>query len=57
MRRSEIEVEDGVVTSVSVGGATAYIASGETEVLPYQAEYWEFMSCEISLYHEVKEND
>ena len=37
-RRSEIEAEarkrDGVVTSVSVGGATTYIASGEIEVLP-----------------------
>ena len=37
-RRSEIEAEvrqsDGVVTSVSVGGATAYIASGELEVPP-----------------------
>jgi trans-2,3-dihydro-3-hydroxyanthranilate isomerase len=35
-RRSEIEAEarksGSVVTSVSVGGATAYIASGETEV-------------------------
>ncbi|HEX8802480.1 MAG TPA: PhzF family phenazine biosynthesis protein, partial [Terriglobales bacterium] len=35
-RRSEIEAEArksrGVVTSVSVGGATAYIASGEIEV-------------------------
>ncbi len=35
-RRSEIEVEarksDGVVTSVSVGGAAAHIASGEIEV-------------------------
>ena len=35
-RRSEIEAEarrsGGVVTSVSVGGATAYIASGEIEV-------------------------
>ena len=35
-RRSEIEAEarksEGVVTSVSVGGATAYIASGEIEV-------------------------
>jgi predicted PhzF superfamily epimerase YddE/YHI9 len=35
-RRSEIEAEarksDGVVTSVSVWGATAYIASGEVEV-------------------------
>ena len=37
-RRSEIEAEarkrDGVVTSVSVGGATAYLASGEIEVPP-----------------------
>ncbi len=37
-RRSEIEAEarksGGVVTSVSVGGATAYIASGEIEVPP-----------------------
>jgi trans-2,3-dihydro-3-hydroxyanthranilate isomerase len=37
-RRSEIEAEarlrDGVVTSVSVGGATTYIASGEIEVPP-----------------------
>ena len=37
-RRSEIEAEarksDGVVTSVSVGGATVYIASGEIEVPP-----------------------
>jgi predicted PhzF superfamily epimerase YddE/YHI9 len=35
-RRSDIEAEarkrDGVVTSVSVGGATSYIASGEIEV-------------------------
>ena len=35
-RRSEIEAEarkrDGVVTSVSVGGATTYIASGEIEM-------------------------
>ena len=35
-RRSEIEAEarksGGVVTSVSVGGATTYIASGEIEV-------------------------
>ena len=35
-RRSEIEAEarkrDGVVISVSVGGATAYIASGEIDV-------------------------
>ena len=38
-RRSEIEAEarmcEGVVTSVSVGGATAYIASGEIEVPPW----------------------
>jgi trans-2,3-dihydro-3-hydroxyanthranilate isomerase len=37
-RRSEIEAEarksESVVTSVSVGGATAYIASGEIEVPP-----------------------
>jgi len=37
-RRSEIEAEArksaGVVTSVSVGGATTYIASGEIEVRP-----------------------
>ncbi len=37
-RRSEIEAvarkRDGVVTSVSVGGATAYIASGEIDVPP-----------------------
>ncbi len=37
-RRSEIDAEarkrGGVVTSVSVGGATAYIASGEIEVPP-----------------------
>jgi len=37
-RRSEIEAEarksGGVVTSVSVGGATAYVASGEIEVPP-----------------------
>jgi trans-2,3-dihydro-3-hydroxyanthranilate isomerase len=37
-RRSEIEAEarkrDGVVTTVSVGGATTYIASGEIEVPP-----------------------
>jgi trans-2,3-dihydro-3-hydroxyanthranilate isomerase len=37
-RRSEMEAEarksGGVVTSVSVGGATAYIASGEFEVPP-----------------------
>jgi trans-2,3-dihydro-3-hydroxyanthranilate isomerase len=38
-RRSDIEAEarkrDGVVTSVSVGGATSYIASGEIEVPPF----------------------
>src|ERR1700678_2091867 len=38
-RRSDIEAEarkrDGVVTSVSVGGATTYIASGEIEVPPF----------------------
>ena len=37
-RRSEMEAQarksGGVVTSVSVGGATAYIASGEIEVPP-----------------------
>jgi trans-2,3-dihydro-3-hydroxyanthranilate isomerase len=37
-RRSEIEAEarkdGGVVTSVSVGGATAYVASGEIDVPP-----------------------
>jgi trans-2,3-dihydro-3-hydroxyanthranilate isomerase len=37
-RRSDIEAEarkrDGIVTSVSVGGATTYIASGEIEVPP-----------------------
>jgi predicted PhzF superfamily epimerase YddE/YHI9 len=37
-RPSEIEAEalksDGAVTSVSVGGATAYIASGEIDVPP-----------------------
>jgi trans-2,3-dihydro-3-hydroxyanthranilate isomerase len=37
-RRSKIEAEarksEGVVTAVSVGGATAYIASGEIEVPP-----------------------
>jgi trans-2,3-dihydro-3-hydroxyanthranilate isomerase len=41
-RRSEIEAEarksDSVVTSVSVGGATAYIASGEIEVPPSALE-------------------
>jgi trans-2,3-dihydro-3-hydroxyanthranilate isomerase len=38
-RRSEMEAQarkgGGVVTSVSVGGATAYIASGEIEVPPF----------------------
>src|SRR6266849_7237646 len=38
-RPSEIEAEarmrDGVVTSVSVGGATTYIASGEIEMPPF----------------------
>ena len=37
-RRSDIEAEarkrDGVVTSVSVGGAATYIASGEIDVPP-----------------------
>ncbi len=37
-RRSDIEAEarkrDGVVTSISVGGATTYIASGEIDVPP-----------------------
>ena len=37
-RRSEIEAEarksDGVVTSISVGGATARVASGEIDVPP-----------------------
>jgi trans-2,3-dihydro-3-hydroxyanthranilate isomerase len=37
-RRSDIAAEarkhDGAVTSVSVGGATTYIASGEIEVPP-----------------------
>jgi trans-2,3-dihydro-3-hydroxyanthranilate isomerase len=37
-RRSDIEAKarkrDDVVTSVSVGGATAYVASGEIEVPP-----------------------
>jgi trans-2,3-dihydro-3-hydroxyanthranilate isomerase len=41
-RRSEIEAEarkrDGVVTSVSVGGATAYVASGEIDVPPSAVE-------------------
>jgi trans-2,3-dihydro-3-hydroxyanthranilate isomerase len=38
-RRSEMEAQarksGGVVTSVSVGGATAYIASGKIEVPPF----------------------
>jgi trans-2,3-dihydro-3-hydroxyanthranilate isomerase len=37
-RRSDIDAEarksDGVVTSVSVGGATTYVASGEIDVPP-----------------------
>jgi trans-2,3-dihydro-3-hydroxyanthranilate isomerase len=41
-RRSEIGAEarkrDGVVTSVSVGGATTYIASGEIYVPPFALE-------------------
>jgi trans-2,3-dihydro-3-hydroxyanthranilate isomerase len=41
-RQSDIEAEarkcDGVVTSVSVGGATTYIASGEIEVPPFALE-------------------
>jgi trans-2,3-dihydro-3-hydroxyanthranilate isomerase len=41
-RRSEIEAEarksGSVVTSVSVGGATAYIASGEIDVPPFALE-------------------
>jgi predicted PhzF superfamily epimerase YddE/YHI9 len=41
-RRSDIEAEarkrDGVVTSVSVGGATTYIASGEIEVPQLELE-------------------
>ena len=41
-RRSDIEAEarkrDGVVTSVSVGGATTYIASGEIDVPPFALE-------------------
>jgi trans-2,3-dihydro-3-hydroxyanthranilate isomerase len=41
-RRSEIEAQarkrDGVVTSVSVGGATAYVASGNIEVPPSALE-------------------
>jgi trans-2,3-dihydro-3-hydroxyanthranilate isomerase len=38
-RRSDIEAEarkrDDVVTSLSVGGATTYIASGEIDVPPF----------------------
>jgi trans-2,3-dihydro-3-hydroxyanthranilate isomerase len=41
-RRSEIEAEarksGSVVTSVSVGGATTYIASGEIDVPPFALE-------------------
>jgi predicted PhzF superfamily epimerase YddE/YHI9 len=41
-RRSDIEAEarksGNFVTSVSVGGATAYIASGEIEVPPFALE-------------------
>jgi trans-2,3-dihydro-3-hydroxyanthranilate isomerase len=41
-RRSEMEAEarksEGVVTSVSVGGATTYVASGEIEVPPSALE-------------------
>ena len=41
-RRSEIEAEarkrDDVVTSLSVGGATTYIASGEIDVPPFALE-------------------
>jgi predicted PhzF superfamily epimerase YddE/YHI9 len=41
-RRSDIEAEarksGNVVTSVSVGGATTYIASGEIEVPPFALE-------------------
>jgi trans-2,3-dihydro-3-hydroxyanthranilate isomerase len=41
-RRSDIEAEarkrDGVVTSVSVGGASTYVASGEIEVPPFALE-------------------
>jgi hypothetical protein len=41
-RRSDIEAEarkrDGVVTSVSVGGATTYIASGEIAVPSFALE-------------------
>jgi trans-2,3-dihydro-3-hydroxyanthranilate isomerase len=41
-RRSDIEAEarkrDGVVTSVSVGGAATYIANGEIEVPPFALE-------------------
>jgi len=41
-RRSEIEAEarksGNVVTSVSVGGATTYVASGEIDVPPFALE-------------------
>ena len=41
-RRSEIEAvarkSAGIVTSVSVGGATTYIAGGEIEVPPSASE-------------------
>ena len=41
-RPSEIDAEarksGGVVTSVSVGGATVYVASGEIEVPPFALE-------------------
>ena len=41
-RSSEIEAQarksGGVVTSVSVGGATAYVASGEIDVPPSALE-------------------
>jgi trans-2,3-dihydro-3-hydroxyanthranilate isomerase len=41
-RRSNIEAEarkhDGVVTSVSVGGATTYVASGKIDVPPFALE-------------------
>ena len=65
-RRSEIEAEarksGSVVASVSVGGATAYVASGEIEVPPSarmsrKAEYWEIHDfAEIWMSHnKVKE--
>ncbi len=41
-RRSDIEAEarkrEGVVTSVSVGGATTYVASGEIDVPSFALE-------------------